>query len=83
MVSAWIVQMCVNLLSFAATASLYRALTVGRLSVVAPVAATYGGVSALLRLLAGERFSVLGWSALATEQRETRRLASYRGTRCE
>jgi drug/metabolite transporter (DMT)-like permease len=65
-VSAWIVQMCANLLSFAATASLYRALTVGRLSVVAPLAATYGGVSALLSLLSGERFSVLGWTALAT-----------------
>lgn len=64
--AAWIVQVCANLLSFAATACLYRALAVGRLSVVSPVAATYGGVSALLSLLSGESFSVLSWAGLAT-----------------
>jgi drug/metabolite transporter (DMT)-like permease len=64
--SAWAVQVCANLLSLAATACLYRALTVGRLSVVSPVAATYGGVSALLSLLSGETFALLSWAGLAT-----------------
>ena len=63
--AAWVVQGCANVLSFAATACLYRALSVGRLSVVSPVAATYGGVSAILSLLSGERFSPLSWAGLA------------------
>jgi drug/metabolite transporter (DMT)-like permease len=63
--AAWTIQGCANLLSFAATACLYRALSVGRLSVVSPVAATYGGVSAILSLLSGERFSLLSWAGLA------------------
>lgn len=64
--AAWAIQGCANLLSFAATACLYRALAVGRLSVVSPLAATYGGVSALLSLLSGERFSLLSWAGLLT-----------------
>ncbi len=64
--ASWIVQVGANLLSFAATACLYRALAVGRLGVVSPVAATYGGVSALLSLLSGETFSLLSWVGLAT-----------------
>jgi uncharacterized membrane protein len=64
--AAWMVQVCANLLSLAATACLYRALAVGRLSVVSPVAATYGGVSAILSLLSGETFSLLSWAGLAT-----------------
>jgi drug/metabolite transporter (DMT)-like permease len=63
--AAWLVQGCANLLSFAATACLYRALTVGRLSVVSPVAATYGGVSAVLSLLSGEQFALSSWAGLA------------------
>ncbi len=63
--AAWLVQGCANLLSFAATACLYRALSVGCLSVVSPVAATYGGVSAILSLLSGEQFSPLSWAGLA------------------
>ena len=64
--AVWVIQVCANLMSFAATACLYRALTVGRLSVVSPVAATYGGVSAVLSLLSGETFSLLSWAGLAT-----------------
>ena len=64
--AAWGAQVAANLLSLAATACLYRALTVGRLSVVSPVAATYGGVSALLSLLSGETFSLLSWAGLTT-----------------
>lgn len=65
-VSAWIVQLCANVLALAATACLYRALTVGRFGVVSPIAATYGGVSALLSLLSGEVLSMLGWLGIAT-----------------
>jgi drug/metabolite transporter (DMT)-like permease len=64
--SAWLAQLCANVLSLAATACLYRALTVGRFGVVSPIAATYGGVSALLSLLSGEALSMLGWLGIAT-----------------
>lgn len=61
----WGTQVGANLLALTATACLYRALTVGRLSVVSPVAATYGGVSAVLSLIFGETFAVLSWAGLA------------------
>jgi drug/metabolite transporter (DMT)-like permease len=63
--AAWTAQFFANLLSLGGTACLYRALTVGRLSVVSPVAATYGGVSAILSLLSGQGFSALSWIGLA------------------
>jgi drug/metabolite transporter (DMT)-like permease len=63
---AWAIQVLANLLSLGGTACLYRALTVGRLSVVSPVTATYGGVSAILSLLSGQVFSALSWVGLAT-----------------
>lgn len=63
--SVWLVLFIANVLSFGATVLLYRALTIGRLSVVSPVTATYGGVSAVLSLLSGESFSPLSWAGLA------------------
>jgi drug/metabolite transporter (DMT)-like permease len=43
-----------DLLILGATGLLYYALSVGRLSVVAPVGATYGGVTAMLSIASGE-----------------------------
>jgi drug/metabolite transporter (DMT)-like permease len=53
-VDTWLVLAAANLVGLLATACLYRALARGLLRVVAPVTATYGGVTALLSLIAGE-----------------------------
>ncbi|WP_129790749.1 DMT family transporter [Sphingosinicella sp. CPCC 101087] len=50
--------------NLAATALLYTALRAGSLSVVAPIAASYGGVSAVLAAMAGEYLAPLGWAGL-------------------
>jgi drug/metabolite transporter (DMT)-like permease len=61
----WAFMLASNALTLAATGCLYRALTNGRLTVVAPVAASYGGVAALLAAASGERFSAVAWVGMA------------------
>ena len=63
--AAWGMAVASNLVGLAATACLYRALASGSLGVVSPVAATYGGVTALLSGLSGERLSWIAWTGLA------------------
>ncbi|ESQ79370.1 DMT family transporter [Asticcacaulis sp. YBE204] len=50
----WAALLAANLSIIAATACLYRGLATGRLSVVAPVMASYGAVGSGLSLLTGE-----------------------------
>lgn len=57
--TAWLQMALLSLLNVAGTAFLYRAFTVGTLSVVSPIAAGYAVVTALLALLTGERPAAL------------------------
>ena len=61
---AWLLLLVSDGLILCATAFLYRALAIGRLIVVAPVTAAYGGVTAVLSTLSGEQLSVSGFVAL-------------------
>ncbi len=54
----WLWLTASNLCVLSATGCLYRGLAVGRISVVAPVMASYGAISALLSIASGEH---LGW----------------------
>ncbi|HEV7775779.1 MAG TPA: DMT family transporter [Luteibacter sp.] len=59
--ASWLVALLSNALGLAATASLYRALALGPLSIVSPVAATYGVISAVLSVVTGESLTTLAW----------------------
>lgn len=61
----WFYLAASNALLLAATACLYRALVKGRVTVVVPIVASYGGVSAVLAGLAGEPISGPMWIGLA------------------
>lgn len=63
--SAWGVLIFTDLLLLAATGLVCRALSRGRLKVAAPIAASYGGVSALLAALAGQPLGFPRWTAVA------------------
>jgi drug/metabolite transporter (DMT)-like permease len=52
-------------LNICAAAAFFRALTIGRLALVAPVAASYGAVTALLAFFAGETLSGVTMSGMA------------------
>jgi len=62
---AWGMLILSDLLLLIATGLVCRALAMGRLAVAAPLAASYGGVSALLSALAGEQLGVQRWIAIA------------------
>jgi drug/metabolite transporter (DMT)-like permease len=61
----WGMLILTDLLLLIATGLVCRALAMGRLTVAAPLAASYGGVSALLSALAGEQLGVQKWIAIA------------------
>jgi drug/metabolite transporter (DMT)-like permease len=63
--TTWSLLLASDMLILGATVLLYHALSMGRLSVVAPVAASYGGVTAVLAALGGERLPSTGWVGLA------------------
>jgi drug/metabolite transporter (DMT)-like permease len=60
----WALLVLADLIGLAATAFLYRALTFGVVSVVSPVAGTYGGVTAVLSFLVGEHLGRIGAAGL-------------------
>ena len=60
----WLISLLSNAVGLVATASLYRALALGPLATVAPVAATYGVISAVLSVLTGESLTTLAWLGL-------------------
>jgi drug/metabolite transporter (DMT)-like permease len=60
----WALLVLADFIGLAATAFLYRALTFGVVSVVSPVAGTYGGVTAILSFLVGEHLGRLGAAGL-------------------
>lgn len=62
---AWGALVLSDLLLLAATGLVCRALSRGRLKVAAPIAAAYGGVSAILSALSGEAMGMPGWTAIA------------------
>ncbi len=61
----WALAVVSNVTGLAATALLYRALTIGALGVVSPIVATYGAIAAILSGLSGERLSFVAWAGLA------------------
>lgn len=61
----WIILIGTDLAIIAATACLYRGLAVGRVSIVAPVMASYGAVSAVLAWSIGEDISPMAIGGLA------------------
>ena len=63
--SVWAVAILSNLTILAATALFYRALTVGSFSVVAPVVATYGAITATLSALLGEPLGIVAFGGIA------------------
>jgi drug/metabolite transporter (DMT)-like permease len=62
---AWGMLILSDLLLLIATGLVCHALARGRLAVAAPLAASYGGVSALLSALAGEQLGARRWIAIA------------------
>ena len=63
--AAWGVLIASDLVLLAATGLVCRALSRGRIKVAAPIAASYGGVAALLSALTGEALDPAKWSAIA------------------
>ncbi|HXR95851.1 MAG TPA: hypothetical protein VN718_08230 [Rhizomicrobium sp.] len=63
--ATWGVLIASDLVLLAATGLVCRALSRGRIKVAAPIAASYGGVAALLSALTGEALAPSGWSAIA------------------
>jgi drug/metabolite transporter (DMT)-like permease len=53
----WAMAAAVNLLNMVGTLCLYRALAVGTVSIVSPLAASFAAVTAVLALLGGERLA--------------------------
>jgi uncharacterized membrane protein len=62
---AWGVLVVSDLLLLGGTALVCHALSCGRIGVAAPIAASYGGVSALLSALAGASLDAPRWIAIA------------------
>jgi uncharacterized membrane protein len=62
--TSWTLLLGSNLVILAATALLYHALKVGRLAVVAPVVASYGGVTVILAAISGEALDGYKWPGL-------------------
>ena len=63
--SVWGEAVASNLMILAATAVFYRALSVGSFSVVAPIVATYGAITALLSSWLGEALGLLAFAGMA------------------
>ena len=63
--SAWLIAVASGLLLLAAVVLFTQGLIKGSIAVVAPVMASYGAVTTLLSLLAGERFSYRTISGIA------------------
>ena len=63
--AAWGWAAVAGALEIAAALALYRAFSVGTLALVAPIAASFGAVAALLSLLGGERLSGPAWLGVA------------------
>lgn len=61
----WLLAAGVNLFNLAGTALLYRALAVGTLAIVSPIAASFAVVTAVLALAAGERPAPLALGGVA------------------
>ncbi|WP_428376694.1 EamA family transporter [Lichenicoccus sp.] len=61
----WAVAIASNMTILAATAVFYRALTIGRFSVVMPIVATYGAITALLSMLLGEPLGLVAVGGIA------------------
>ena len=63
--SVWAVAAASNLTILSATAIFYRALAVGSFSVVAPIVATYGAITALLSAFLGEPLGLAALGGIA------------------
>ncbi len=63
--TVWAVAIASNMTILAATAIFYRALTIGRFSVVMPIVATYGAITALLSMLLGEPLGLVALGGIA------------------
>lgn len=63
--SIWALLAVSDLLILGATALLFKALSMGRLSVVAPIAASYGGVTVIISAIFGESLAGPQWAGIA------------------
>ncbi|MCB8877905.1 DMT family transporter [Acidisoma silvae] len=63
--TTWLITIASNLSGLAASACLLRAMATGSLGIVSPIAATYGGVTALLAAASGEALHLAGWIGVA------------------
>ena len=63
--TTWLIAVASNLSGLAASACLLRAMATGTLGIVSPIAATYGGVTALLSAASGEALHLAGWIGVA------------------
>ena len=61
----WAWGLCAGVLNAAATFALYRSFEIGKISVVAPISATYPALTMLLAALTGERLTALRLAGLA------------------
>lgn len=63
--AVWALLMATNVVNLAGTAVLFRGMALGRLTLVAPLAAAYGGVGAILSAITGEALPPMRWAGLA------------------
>lgn len=61
----WLLALVVNIFNVAGTVLLYRALTIGTLAIVSPIAASFAVVTALLAVAGGERPAPLALAGVA------------------
>jgi drug/metabolite transporter (DMT)-like permease len=77
----WALLALADILLLSATALVCRAFERGRLAIAAPIAASYGGVTALLAGLAGMRLAPAQWGAIFLVMAGSALVAARRGPR--
>jgi drug/metabolite transporter (DMT)-like permease len=60
----WALLLATDVINLAGTVMLYRAMAIGRLTVVAPLVASYGAVGVLLSAIAGDAMQPAHWGGL-------------------
>jgi drug/metabolite transporter (DMT)-like permease len=60
----WAWGICAGVLNAGATLALYRSFEIGKLSIVAPISASYPALTIVLGAISGERLSLARWMGL-------------------
>jgi len=61
----WVWGVCAGVLNTAATLALYRSFEIGKMSIVAPISASYPALTMLLSAITGERLTAARFAGLA------------------